>query len=55
MGAANQVPAGKLQAGQDFLGEVRGRPEALVYFLCNVGDGDAQLILLPTSAGGRGR
>jgi beta-lactamase superfamily II metal-dependent hydrolase len=51
MGAANQVPAGKLQAGQDFLGEVRGRPEALVYFLCNVGDGDAQLILLPTSAG----
>jgi hypothetical protein len=50
MGAANQIPAGKLLAGQDFLQEVRSRPDALVYFLCNVGDGDAQVILLPTAA-----
>ena len=50
MGAATQIPAGKLLAGQDFLQEVRSRPDALVYFLCNVGDGDAQVILLPTVA-----
>jgi hypothetical protein len=30
VGGANQVPAGKLLAGQDFLGEVRSRPDALV-------------------------
>jgi beta-lactamase superfamily II metal-dependent hydrolase len=52
MGLANQVPAGKLLAGQDFLKEVRSRPDALVYFLCNVGDGDAQVILLPAAAPG---
>jgi hypothetical protein len=51
MGLANRIPAGKLRGGQDFLQEVRSRPDALVYFLCNVGDGDAQLILLPTTAG----
>lgn len=50
MGTANQIPAGKLLTGQDFLHEVRSRPDALVYFLCNVGDGDAQVVLLPTSA-----
>jgi hypothetical protein len=50
MGVANRVPAGKLLAGQDFLQEVRSRPDALVYFLCNVGDGDAQVVLLPATA-----
>lgn len=30
-----------------FVEEVRARPEALVYFLLNVGDGDTQLVLLP--------
>ncbi|HEY2959404.1 MAG TPA: MBL fold metallo-hydrolase [Actinomycetota bacterium] len=55
MGLANQVPAGKLLTGQDFLREVRGRPDALVYFLCNVGDGDAQVVLLPATAQGAPR
>jgi beta-lactamase superfamily II metal-dependent hydrolase len=55
MGVANQIPAGKLLAGQDFLREVRNRSDALVYFLCNVGDGDAQVILLPTTAPGTPR
>ncbi len=30
-----------------FVDHVRARPDALVYFLCNVGDADAQLLLLP--------
>ena len=30
MGAATQIPAGKLLAGQDFLQEIRSRPDALV-------------------------
>jgi beta-lactamase superfamily II metal-dependent hydrolase len=55
MGLANQVPAGKLLTGQDFLREVRGRPDALVYFLCNVGDGDAQVVLLPATGQGTPR
>jgi beta-lactamase superfamily II metal-dependent hydrolase len=55
MGLANTIPAGKLLAGQDFLQEVRDRPDALVYFLCNVGDGDAQVILLPVTAQGMPR
>jgi beta-lactamase superfamily II metal-dependent hydrolase len=55
MGLANTIPAGKLLAGQDFLQEIRNRPDALVYFLCNVGDGDAQVILLPSTAPGTPR
>jgi metallo-beta-lactamase superfamily protein len=55
MGVANRIPAGKLLDGQDFLQEVRSRPDALVYFLCNVGDGDAQLVLLPTTGPGAAR
>jgi hypothetical protein len=55
MGVANRIPAGKLLDGQDFLQEVRSRPDALVYFLCNVGDGDAQLVLLPTTGPGVAR
>ena len=31
----------------NFVDHVRARPDALVYFLCNVGDADAQLLLLP--------
>ena len=37
-----------------FLMSVRDRPDALVYFLCNVGDGDTQVLLLPADrASGR--
>jgi beta-lactamase superfamily II metal-dependent hydrolase len=49
MGTSNDIPSGNL-VQQDFLQEVRTRPDALVYFLCNVGDGDAQVILLPVSS-----
>ena len=31
----------------DFLQSVEDRPDALIYFLCNVGDGDTQVLLLP--------
>jgi beta-lactamase superfamily II metal-dependent hydrolase len=31
----------------DFVAHVKARPDTLVYFLCNVGDADAQLLLLP--------
>ena len=40
------LPAARLVAG-DFIQDVLTRPDALVYFLCNVGDGDAQVLLLP--------
>ncbi len=33
----------------DFLNSVRDRPDALIYFLCNVGDGDTQVLLLPAA------
>jgi Metallo-beta-lactamase superfamily len=36
-----------------FAKEVAAAPEALVYFLLNVGDGDTQLLLLPERAGQR--
>lgn len=49
MAAPQPVPAADLMGGQSFPDHVRARPDALVYFLCNVGDGDAQLILLPQS------
>jgi beta-lactamase superfamily II metal-dependent hydrolase len=55
MGVANRIPAGKLLAGQDVLQEIRSRPDALVYFLCNVGDGDAQVVLLPVTTPGMPR
>jgi beta-lactamase superfamily II metal-dependent hydrolase len=32
----------------DFLAACKGQPRSLVYFLLNVGDGDTQLILLPS-------
>jgi hypothetical protein len=44
------IPAAKLAPG-DFPAGVA--PEDLVYFLLNVGDGDAQLLLLPVAGGAR--
>ena len=32
----------------DLIAELQGRPEALALFVLNVGDGDAQVVLLPT-------
>jgi glyoxylase-like metal-dependent hydrolase (beta-lactamase superfamily II) len=48
MTAPAKIPAGSLVDGESFVDEVRSRPDALVYFLCNVGDGDAQVLLLPS-------
>ena len=42
------LPAGRLVAG-DFLAATAGAD--IVYFLCNVGDADAQLLLLPAAPG----
>lgn len=44
MAAPGAVPAARLDAG-DFLGSIDD--DHMVYFLCNVGDADAQLALLP--------
>jgi ribonuclease BN (tRNA processing enzyme) len=50
------IPADRLVPDPGFLQAVQARPEALVYFLCNVGDADAQVLLLPTEpATGRRR
>ena len=46
MAAPDALPAARLTAG-DFL--AAAVPADLVYFLCNVGDADAQLVLLPAS------
>jgi beta-lactamase superfamily II metal-dependent hydrolase len=40
------IPADRLSTG-DLVGELRDRPEALALFVLNVGDGDAQVVLLP--------
>jgi hypothetical protein len=40
---------------EGFLDQCRARPDALVYLLCNVGDGDTQLLLLPEEQGVEGR
>jgi competence protein ComEC len=40
------IPAGNL-LDDDFVAHVKARPDTVVYFLCNVGDADAQLLLLP--------
>lgn len=48
MFAVAPVPAGMFENG-DLLDDVT--PEDLVYFLVNVGDGDTQLVLLPTAKG----
>jgi beta-lactamase superfamily II metal-dependent hydrolase len=44
------IPASKVVAG-DLVGSLTD--ESWVYFLCNVGDGDAQLVLLPAENGTR--
>ena len=46
MAAPDALPAARLSPG-DFL--AAARQADLVYFLCNVGDADAQLVLLPAS------
>ncbi|MGH2734419.1 MAG: MBL fold metallo-hydrolase, partial [Actinomycetota bacterium] len=40
------IPANRLESA-DFLAACEAMPDAIVYFLLNVGDGDTQLILLP--------
>ena len=55
MTAPAAIPADRFDEGGDFLQEVRDRPDALVLFLCNVGDGDAQLLLLPANEPGSPR
>ncbi|MCD4706538.1 MAG: hypothetical protein K8S62_02230 [Candidatus Sabulitectum sp.] len=44
MSKMHNIPKGEFLSG-DFVASIK--PENMVYFLCNVGDGDAQLILLP--------
>lgn len=49
MAAPKQIPEARFQtqaSPRAFLDSVR--EEDLVYFLCNIGDGDAQLVLLPS-------
>jgi hypothetical protein len=48
---AGRLPAGLLKAAEpgEFVRELAGEPDALVYFLLNVGDGDTQLLLLPAT------
>jgi hypothetical protein len=52
MAAPDPIPA-ELLPGDDFVGDCL--PADLVYFLLNVGDGDAQLLLLPADDEGRRR
>jgi beta-lactamase superfamily II metal-dependent hydrolase len=52
MAAPDPIPSARLRAG-DFLRDCA--PEDLVYFLLNVGDGDAQLVLLPAERDGTRR
>src|SRR6266511_1822784 len=49
MAAPTPVPADRFRAG-DFAADCS--PDDLVYFLLNVGDGDAQLVLLPAEQDG---
>ena len=44
MSDMHKIPLSELVAG-DFIASVH--PQHMVYFLCNIGDGDAQLLLLP--------
>ena len=45
MARPDPLPATRLTNGEDFLAAADDAD--LVYFLCNVGDADAQLVLLP--------
>lgn len=49
------IPADRLVADATLVQAIQNRPEALVYFLCNVGDGDAQVLLLPADPAGHRR
>jgi hypothetical protein len=48
MSTLDALPAGRFEAPADFVEAIR--PDDLVYFCCNVGDADAQLLLLPCRA-----
>lgn len=52
MSAPTSIPAGK-HVADSFVGTIKSHH--LVYFLCNVGDGDTQLLLLPEDPTGRRR
>ena len=45
------VPASRLRSG-NFVAACANAPDALIYFLLNVGDGDTQLVLLPEDRNG---
>ena len=47
MARPTALPAARLSTGESFLADTNNAD--LVYFLCNVGDADAQLVLLPKS------
>jgi beta-lactamase superfamily II metal-dependent hydrolase len=47
-----QIPASRFK-DDDFVAACTSAPDSLIYFLCNVGDGDTQLILLPAENGVR--
>ena len=53
----NRVPDDKLEPAKpgSFVDTIKKDPQALVYLLLNVGDGDTQLLLLPASGGERRR
>ncbi len=48
------VPSDRLRPG-DFVKECESAPDDLIYFVLNVGDGDTQLLLLPTDERGSRR
>ena len=52
MAIPDPIPSDRLTAG-DFISDID--PDDLVYFLLNVGDGDTQLVLLPSENGGARR
>ncbi|NNU27101.1 ComEC/Rec2 family competence protein [Isoptericola sediminis] len=47
MSVPQRIPADHFTA-RDLVGELKERPDALAHFVLNVGDGDAQVVLLPT-------
>jgi beta-lactamase superfamily II metal-dependent hydrolase len=53
MATADATPPSSLGPPGDFVAACRNQPDALVYFLLSVGDGDSQLLLLPGEPGRR--
>lgn len=49
------IPVSQLAPDPAILNSIHDRPEVLAYFLCNVGDGDAQVVILPADANGKRR